>query len=261
VKVVRICVLGLIGLLPAGSALAEGSSSAQETFDQAKARMVARKFRSAAEGFEEVLRQKPDAIGAWINLAVCQEHLNDLPAAWNAWSRAALHADAGKDERLAKAQKNANDLEYRLTLLELRSPPEQRQEGVRITVDSKPVALTAATSTVVAVMPGLHEVVFRFEDRDRAPKIHAFGGRAGERIQLEVPGATPKVKAPRDEPKPGEAEAKNRELSYREFVDTNEMVRSTPSLMAAIAASGLALSTRVREASVDRSSESACKTS
>lgn len=117
---------------------------ANDLYEQAVDAMKRRDFDAACPKLEEVVRLKPDGVGAKLTLASCYEAGGRLASAWSTYLLAeAAAARAEQPARQRLARERAEALRPRLARLSLALPDATRAlPGLRITCDGVPLPAT-----------------------------------------------------------------------------------------------------------------------
>ncbi len=159
--------------VPAAEALFEAGRKAIEKGD----------YASACPRFRESERLDP-APGTLLNLADCEEHLNHLARAWEAWKEA-LATLPGDDPRLPVTKQRVQAIEARVPHLTLTRDPAA-PEGVLVRRDDVEIH-GASFDVALPVDPGAHVITVTAPGRDS--KTTTITLREGEaRTFLAEPG-------------------------------------------------------------------------
>ena len=189
---VRASVLVVIGaaLLGGGSARAEDAGLAQEMFERGRQSMANEDYRRARTQFEMSYHAEP-ALGALLNLAVCEEKLG-------LWKDALKHLDQGlqvsdaQDRRRPSVAARFDELRARIPHLVVRSRAPLAP-SVAVTLDA--VAIDAGSlGASLPVDPGPHTL--RCEGERGALCSHEFEAHEGESIEWWIDLDSKPVAAP-----------------------------------------------------------------
>src|SRR5580704_7229713 len=114
---------------------------ADKLFDEAGAAMDAGDYATACPKLEEVVRLRPDGLGAKMKLARCYEGAGRLTSAWALWRQIEPLAEkANQPDRQKEAQQQAQELRPKLATLAIVVPGAVRAlPGIEITCDGKVV--------------------------------------------------------------------------------------------------------------------------
>jgi tetratricopeptide (TPR) repeat protein len=161
----RSSTLAAIGLATAAARVAADPNNdfklADAYFAEGRALLDAGQVNEACEKFDLSLAKNPNAIGTLVNVAQCQARLGKMASAVATFATARDHAreaGAGAEPYIAVADENL----ARLTPLvpHLKIELADRERGLVVTIDDKPVALVAGQDSVeLAIDPGPHDVV------------------------------------------------------------------------------------------------------
>jgi hypothetical protein len=163
----------------ASSARADAPARSVEETARAEARFHAgerlfddKQYEAACAAFDESERIDPQ-LGTLLNLALCQEKIGKMAAAWHEYNVGAVWAEQrGQHERQAWALRRAVEVGRHVAIVVLDVPPAA--EGYTIELDGGAVA-PSAWGTPLAVDPGDHVV-----------RISAAGHRSRQ-LGLRVP--------------------------------------------------------------------------
>ena len=137
---------------PAGGTAA---ALGERLFREGRALFEAGDIEPACKKFTESLRVDP-ALGTLLNVAECEARLGHTATAWARFRELAEKArHTEQRDRQAYAEKQAADLEARLTYMVLRLPPGS--DGIRIDVDGQPLG-TSSYTTALPLDPGKHRL-------------------------------------------------------------------------------------------------------
>ena len=168
---------------------AQGSEGAlaEELFQQGRALYKAGKIDEACPKFEESQRLAPK-LGTLLNLATCHEQQGKTASAWTEFTDAAALARKQREsDRQRYAEEHAEALAKRLAKVVIE--PLETPEGLRITLDGRPIA-RPAWATPLPVDPGAHRIAAS------APGRHGWNTT----ITVEPGPSLLPVKAPRLQP-------------------------------------------------------------
>jgi hypothetical protein len=191
-----------------GAARADDPKLAEDLFDRGRQAMVHEDYRLARTQFEASYRAEP-ALGALLNLAVCEEQLGLWNAAIEHLAQA-LHDAADDDRRRASIAARLDALRARIPRLTLRSAAPLATSVV-VSLDSVPVD-PAGLGVPLPVDPGPHAV--RCQSEQGLSCSHEFEAREGESIEwwiewwielystrTETAASTPQQPAPAHAPR------------------------------------------------------------
>jgi hypothetical protein len=177
-------VLAAVSLAPHVWAQEKRATAAQAAFDEARTLMEQGKYTEACAKFAK--SQRMDAgMATQFRLAECYEKSGKLASAWRNYMQVATAARAaGMKEREEFAQKRADELDARLSTLQLNVAEKVAAlDGLRLLVDDREVAPSEWKRLPLDV--GKHEVLVR------APYYEEFRSsvdliRDGEAVTVDV---------------------------------------------------------------------------
>jgi hypothetical protein len=155
---------------------ADRTTDAEDLFRRAKGLIAQDKYVEACPLLEESYRLER-ARGTLLNLALCHEHVGKTSAAWGEFRRVEQEeraSGAANESRIELARAHANELESRVSRLEIVVRPEARAAGLVIKVDGEVkgeplwagVPVDAGTRTVEASATNKKPVVIKVEVDD-----------------------------------------------------------------------------------------------
>jgi hypothetical protein len=169
-------------------------ATAEALFEEGRRLLEAGDNERACDKFKESQAQDPGS-GTLINLALCNERLGRLAAAWAHYRLAATMARRdGMLERATAAEAKASELEPRLPRLTLRAT--QPPPGLQVTWGER-VFGKAALDIALPVDPGEHPLIVSAPGYD--PVTSSLTILEGETRVLELPRLSP-VAAPAASP-------------------------------------------------------------
>lgn len=182
---------GALLLLAATSAAPAAAQQAEANllFDEGRVAMAQRDYTKAIGKLEQSQQLDP-AVGTLLNLAECYVAVGRTASAWVSYREAASLASGTKQrDRERFASRKAQELEPRLSHLELVVKPEARAPGLVITrgAISIPEALWGSS---IPVDPGTQHLEARAPGR--APwSLDVNVGESADKVQVEVPPLEP----------------------------------------------------------------------
>lgn len=168
----------------ASPARADDKAEAQVLFDQGLALLKDGKTAEACQAFEASVEKYP-GLGARGKLAECYEKLDKLAKAWALYREVADAAKRDNDTRREQvARKRADDLQPKVPKITISVPPESKQDGMVITLDTKPL-LAAQIGLPIYVDAGKHAVAASAPGL--APWSTAIDSVDGATVDLKIP--------------------------------------------------------------------------
>ena len=181
----RILLVAVLGSTPAAAQRAE----ANLLFDEGRALMSKRDYAQAASKLEQSQQLDP-AVGTLLNLGECYLALGRTTSAWTAYrDAAALAATTKQSDRERYATRKAQELEARLSRLEVAITPEARVPGLSITRNGVPVP-EGLWGAAIPVDPGVQRI------EAKAPGSQSWTadvqvGDATAKARVEIPALIP----------------------------------------------------------------------
>jgi hypothetical protein len=180
---------------------AEQASVAQALWEQALAAMEKKDYAAACPKIEEVVRLRPDGLGAKLKLAECYEGAGRLASAWAMYALAESLASKAGDARVARAHEHGTALEPRLAKLTIVVADAVRAlPDVEIKRDDTVVG-PAQWGVPLPVDRGHHVVVVRAPGKERWERtadVAADGDMASITIDGLSDAKAPEIKPPED---------------------------------------------------------------
>jgi hypothetical protein len=172
------------------------STPADKLFKEAGAAMDRGEYATACPKIEEVVRMRPDGLGAKVTLAQCYEGAGRLASAWELWRQIEPLAEveppaekAKHPDRQKEAQQRAQELAPKLATLAIVVPAAVRAlPGLEITRDGK-VVDPAQWGVPVPVDKGRHVIGVTATGRERAEwvkEVEADG--VAKAVLVDPPG-------------------------------------------------------------------------
>lgn len=163
-------------------ARAQGASSAESLFQEARALTERGQYAEACPKLEKSLELEP-AVGTQFNLADCYEHIGRTASAHAMFEEvASIARKAGKFERERSAKERAAALEPKLA--RARIVVSSAAPGLEVRIDDTLVDRTK-WSAAVAVDPGTHRI--RASAPGRRPFAGSFEAHASSTVDTTVP--------------------------------------------------------------------------
>ncbi len=163
---------------------------ATQRFDAGRLHVQAGRCDLAVPEFQESI-EAHGSVGAWLNLGECQEILEQLEDAYDAFRSAQALAAELRDTRLAVARASAERVESKALRVVVRTP--SKAEGLSIEIDGAQVA-PVHWQTLLVRANVAHRIVAR--DATGIVLTREFAGRAGERIDVDVARSIPSPFSP-----------------------------------------------------------------
>lgn len=171
---------------PAPTSEAARGAAAEALFESGHEAMSSGDYDTACARFEESNRLDP-AVGAVLNLAVCEEKRGRLATAWQLYKRVMSELPAG-DDRYPIAQRRASALRPRVPLLTLKLSSDAPKQT---TVKYGEVMLGQASFNVALPFdPGDHTLIVGAPERE--VRTYQFALAEGEKKVLMVGPGDPK---------------------------------------------------------------------
>jgi hypothetical protein len=199
----------LVALATARAAHAEPSANQRATaealFRKATELMDEKRFAEACEKFQASQDLDP-ALGTLLYLADCYDRAGRSASAWALFQTASQKARlAGQPDRERIAKQRADELEVRLSMLEVKVDPKHELPGLEVTVGGAPVP-KASFQTPLPFDPGPTRV------EARAPGHKPWSGaitiaRGPSTQSVDVPALAKLPKAPAPPPTAPRSEA------------------------------------------------------
>jgi hypothetical protein len=167
------------------------SSPADKLFDEAGAAMDAGDYATACPKIEQVVRMRPDGLGAKVKLAKCYEGAGRLASAWALWRQIEPLAENAKQlDRQKEAQQRAQELAPKLASLAIVVPGAVRAlPGLEITRDGK-VIDPAQWGVPVPVDKGRHVIGVTATGRGRSEEVEEVEADGmAKAVLVDPPGA------------------------------------------------------------------------
>lgn len=161
-------------------------AAAQVLFDEAQRLVDARAYAEACPKFKESYDLDPGG-GTLLNLADCYEKAGSIALAWSTFKEALVAARRdGRDERVKYASQHINELEPRLTYLDVQVPAGARVPGLTVFVDGAPLG-DAAWGVALPVDPGPHVVRAEAPGKQAHEQTLHISASPGAREVVEIP--------------------------------------------------------------------------
>jgi tetratricopeptide (TPR) repeat protein len=158
-------------------------------FDEGRASMARQDYTQAIAKFEQSQQLDP-AVGTLLNLAECYAALGRTASAWSMYRDAASLARSRKQpERERYASRKAQELEPRLSRLELLIKPEARVAGLSISRSGVPVP-EGLWGSAFPVDPGPQRIEATAPGRSTWTRDVEVGSNVSS-VQVEVPVLEP----------------------------------------------------------------------
>ena len=139
-------------------------ATAEALFQRAAELMDAEKYSEACEKFQASQELDP-TLGTMLYLADCYDRAGKTASSWALFQEAAQKAKrGGQTDRERIAKERAQDLQKRLSLLELRIPKQHVVPGLELTINGV-VVPQASLNTPLPVDPGSTRVEVRAPDK------------------------------------------------------------------------------------------------
>jgi hypothetical protein len=200
-------VLSALGSIVVSRPARADEPESERLFHEGRALMLEGRFAEACPKLEESQRIEPRG-GTLLNLAACHERQGRIATAWLEFHDALGAARAeGQAARARLAEERIAALRPRLPWITILVAPEADAQGVRVTLDGKPVA-RAAWGKEMPIDPGDH--LFVVSATGRVEHRSTIAAREGLRQVLEVKGLAelppppPPAEPPPAEPAPAE---------------------------------------------------------
>jgi hypothetical protein len=208
--------------------------------------MDAHDYATACPMLEQVTKQRPDSLGAKLELGICYESQAKLASAYAQYvlvRRGA--AAAGQRDRADKALAREKAVEPRLAMITLVLPPEVLSTaGLRVAVDGQAVEPLQATSRL-PVDPGAHAIAATAPGRKSWTadvEIKENGKRLSVEVRpLEVEGAAPGAPLAAERPAGGAPPSGSGRRSWQRPAAITAIGLGAAGLVAGTVLGGLAL--------------------
>jgi hypothetical protein len=152
--------LGLVAPALRAEPSASQRATAEALFRKAAELMDAQQIAEACEKFQASQELDP-TLGTMLHLADCYDRAGRTASAWALFQTASQKARlAGQPDRERIAKQRADDLEARLSLLDVKVTPERRIPGMVVSVGGTPVP-AASFDTPLPFDPGPRRVEVR----------------------------------------------------------------------------------------------------
>ncbi len=160
---------------------APGETAEKKLWEEAGKAMDAQDYATACPKLEEVIRLRPDGLGAKLKLAKCYEGAGRLASAWSLYVLVeSLAAKANQPDRQKEAHARVEALKSALATLTINVPDAVRAlPGVAVTCDGK-VVEPAQWGVPLPVDKGRHVIVLTATATERGEwveEIEADGAR------------------------------------------------------------------------------------
>lgn len=177
------CVLALSALLGARPAIAQ-KAEANLLFDEARVAMASRDYAQAISKLEQSQQLDP-AVGTLLNLGECYVAVGRTASAWATYRDASsLAASTKQRERERFASRKAQELEARLSRLEVVVKPDARVPGLTISRSNVPIP-EGLWGAAVPVDPGTQRLEAKAPGRiGWSLDVHVADA---DKVRIEVP--------------------------------------------------------------------------
>ena len=150
-----------LGTMPAAAAPSASEKAAAEAlFQEAQGLMAAGNVNAACGKFESSNALDP-GLGAKLYLADCYDRAGKSASAWALFKEAAAIAQqSGQGDREKAANERVQDLEGRLSRLEIRIPATGMPQNLELVLNGSPIP-NASIGSALPVDPGTQQIVAR----------------------------------------------------------------------------------------------------
>jgi hypothetical protein len=172
-------------------------AAAEALFRKAAELMDAQHVAEACEKFQASQELDP-TLGTMLHLADCYDRAGRTASAWALFQTASQKARlASQPERELIAKQRADDLEARLSLLDVKVAPERRIPGLEVSVGGTPVP-AASFDTAMPFDPGPTRVEARAPGRKAwSTVVTLANGPATQAVEIPELDMLPKQATPR----------------------------------------------------------------
>lgn len=196
-RAVRLLLATCLGSVPAAAAPSAADKAAAEAlFQEAQSLMAAGNVSAACGKFESSYSLDP-GLGAKLYLADCYDRSGKSASAWALFKEAhAIAQNTGQADREKSASERAQDLEQRLSRLEIRVPVEGLPPNVELTLNGSPIP-NASLGSALPVDPGTQTIVVRADGyQPRTVSIDVPVGPVTKSLDIPALEREPKRPAP-----------------------------------------------------------------